>query len=97
MLVVVQKIVLDAILTKRKPKRKEVFLMKASEVGYQHNEVLSVYVDECGDRQVMPFDTFEQAVEFTNNIRSHGTAVIGVMTTLFYDRYVERIIDYEEE
>lgn len=71
--------------------------MKASDVGYQHNEVLSVYVDECGDRQVMPFDTFEQAVEFTNNIRSHGTAVIGVMTTLFYDRYVERIIDYEEE
>lgn len=65
------------------------------EVGYRHNEFLSVYVDECGDRQIIPFDTFDKATEFTENIRKHGTTIIGVMTTAFYNRYVETVIDKE--
>ena len=63
------------------------------DVGYHHNEFLSVYVDENGDRQIMPFDTFDEATEFTSNIHSHGTCIIGVMTTSFYNRYVECFID----
>ena len=48
--------------------------------GYRHNEWLAVYTDENGDRQIMPFDTFEQAVDFL----SCCSCKVGVMTTAFY-------------
>ena len=50
------------------------------EYGYRHNEFLAVYTDENGDRQIMPFDTFEQAVDFL----SCCSCKVGVMTTTFY-------------
>lgn len=52
--------------------------------GYQHNKWLAVYTDECGDRQIVPFDTFEQANEFL----SHCFCKVGVMTTSFYVNHV---------
>lgn len=56
--------------------------MKVSfDYGYRHNEYVAVYVDECGDRQIMPFDTFEQAV----NYLQYCTCRIGAMTTCFYE------------
>ena len=55
--------------------------------SYQHNEWLAVYVDEFGDRQIMPFDTFEQALSFLNVCNCR----IGVMTTRFYSTYVEKV------
>lgn len=51
------------------------------------NEWLAVYVDECGDRQIMPFDTFEQAENFIKCC----DCKIGVMTTAFYNHYVEKV------
>ncbi len=36
--------------------------------------------DENGDRQIVPFDTFEQAVDFL----SCCSCKVGVMTTAFY-------------
>ena len=48
--------------------------------GYRHNEWLAVYADENGDRQIAPFDTFEQAVDFL----SCCSCKVGVMTTAFY-------------
>lgn len=50
------------------------------EYDYRHNEFLAVYTDENGDRQIMPFDTFEQAVDFL----SCCSCKVGVMTTAFY-------------
>ena len=50
------------------------------EYDYRHNEFLAVYTDENGDRQIMPFDTFEQAVDFL----SCCSCKVGVMTTSFY-------------
>lgn len=41
---------------------------------------LAVYVDECGDEQIMPFDTFEQATEYIQCC----SCKIGVMTTSYY-------------
>lgn len=63
------------------------------EVRYQHNEWLCVYTDESGDRQIMPFGTFEQAGRYANSLREQLVNVIGVMTTAFYDHYVEKVID----
>ena len=48
--------------------------------GYQHNEWLAVYTDEKGNRRIVPFDTFEQAVDFL----SCCSCKVGVMTTAFY-------------
>ena len=62
-------------------------------VGYRKNEWLCVYADDCGDTQIMPFDTFEQAEGYAKSLREQFVNVIGVMTTVFYDRYVEKIID----
>lgn len=53
--------------------------------GYRKNEYVAVYVDECGDRQVIPFDTYEQATEFLSSV----VCKIGVMTTSFYEHYVK--------
>lgn len=63
------------------------------EVRYQHNEWLCVYTDESGDRQIMPFDTFEQAEGYAKSLRKKFVNIIGVMTTAFYDHYVEKVID----
>lgn len=62
-------------------------------VGYRHNEWLAVYTDECGDRQIIPFDTYEQAVSYLTAIRDSGTNVLGVMTTLYYNHYIEHIAE----
>ena len=48
--------------------------------GYRNNEWLAVYTDECGDEQIMPFDTFEEA----NKYLQCCDCKIGVMTTAFY-------------
>ena len=50
------------------------------EYGYRHNEFLAVYIDKNGDRQIAPFDTFEQAVDFL----CCCYCKVGVMTTAFY-------------
>ena len=51
---------------------------------YQKNEWITMYVDENGDKQVLPFDTYEQAEKFL----SRCYCKIGVMTTRFYNRYI---------
>lgn len=56
--------------------------------GYRHNEWLAVYVDENGDRQIMPFDTFEQAIEFLGCCYNK----IGVMTIWFYNANIEKVL-----
>ena len=50
------------------------------EYGYRHNEFLAVYTDINGKRQLVPFDTFEQAVDFLSGC----PCKVGVMTTSFY-------------
>ena len=50
------------------------------EYDYRHNEFLAVYTDANGNRQIVPFDTFEQAVDFL----SCCYCKVGVMTTTFY-------------
>lgn len=58
--------------------------------GYRKNEWLAVYVDDCGERQIMPFDTREEAYKYLTEI-SKVTSVIGIMTTAFYDNYIEKV------
>lgn len=58
-------------------------------VGYRQNEWLAVYVDECGDQQIMPFDTYEQAQQY---LKACGVK-IGIITTAFYNHYIEKVID----
>ena len=57
------------------------------------NQWLVVYVDENGDRQIMPFDFYEQAVDYANKLKEHFVPINGVMTARFYDHYVEKIIE----
>lgn len=61
------------------------------EYGYRKNEWLAVYVDENGDRQVIPFDTFEQATQFLECCMCK----IGVMTTSFYNHNIEKIAEWK--
>lgn len=61
------------------------------QVSYRNNEWVAVYVDADGKRQVEPFDTMEEAVEFLSSCYSK----IGVMSTTFYHHYIEKIIDGE--
>ena len=56
--------------------------------GYRKNEWLAVYVDENGDRQIMPFDTFQQATDYL----SCCVNKIGVMTIWFYDAHIENVL-----
>lgn len=56
---------------------------------YQKNEWVAMYVDECGDKQVLPFDTYEQAESFLK----HCYCKIGVITTRFYNHYIASQID----
>lgn len=59
--------------------------MKVSfDYDYHHNEYVAVYIDECGDRQVVPFDTFEQATSYLQCC----SCKIGVMTTCFYEAII---------
>lgn len=60
------------------------------EVGYQKNEWVVVYVDADGDRQVLPFDFYEQAVDYANKLKEQFVPINGIMTTRFYDHYVEK-------
>ena len=62
-------------------------------VSYRENEWLAVYVDENGDRQIMPFNTYAEAEKFARKIIENYGNVIGVMTTRFYNHFVEEIID----
>ena len=62
-------------------------------VGFEKNEWLVVYVDENGDRQIMPFDFYEQAVDHVNKLKERFIPINGVMTTRFYNHYVEKIIE----
>ena len=57
-------------------------------VGYKENEWLVVYSDENGDRQTLPFDFYEQAVDYANKLKERFVPINGVMTTRFYDHYV---------
>ena len=56
------------------------------ECSYRKNEWVALYVDMDGERQVEPFDTYEQAEEFL----SRCCCKIGVMTTRFYNRYIAK-------
>lgn len=53
------------------------------------NQWAVLYVDDCGERQVVKFDTFEQANQYLVSIRNCGACVIGVMTTAFYENCVK--------
>ena len=56
------------------------------EHSYKKNEWVAMYVDECGDRQVLPFDTYEQAEKFLKCC----SCKIGVVTTAFYNHYIAK-------
>ena len=63
-------------------------------VEYKKNEWLVVYVDENGDRQILPFDTCELADTFTRRcMKENALNLIGIMTTRFFDYYIEKVID----
>lgn len=57
------------------------------EYSYKRNEWVAMYADDCGETQVLPFDTYEQAESFLENCYYK----IGVMTTKFYNHIVEKI------
>jgi hypothetical protein len=59
--------------------------------GYRKNEWVAMYVDENGDRQVLPFDTKQQADDFLSCCECR----VGVMTTAFYN-YISDFINKEE-
>lgn len=61
--------------------------------GYKNNEWLAVYNDENGDRQIMPFDTFEQATEYLG----HCYSKIGVMTIWFYNANIENVLEEDTD
>lgn len=56
------------------------------ECSYKHNEWVAIYSDECGDTQVLPFDTYEQAEKFL----SRCYWKIGVVTTKFYNNVIAK-------
>ena len=55
--------------------------MTKIEYGYRNNEWVAVYVDELGDAQVMPFDTYEQAQKYLEVC----DCKIGVITTAMFN------------
>ena len=57
-------------------------------VGYRKNEWLAVWIDNNGNRCIKAFDTKEEADAFLEC----GLCRIGVMTTTFYDMFVEKVI-----
>ena len=57
---------------------------KIENYGYRHNEWVAMYVDECGDRQTLTFDTYEQATQFLECC----SCKIGVVTTAFYNHFL---------
>ena len=56
------------------------------ECGYKKNEWVAMYTDECGEIQVLPFDTFEKANAFLNRCYCK----IGIVTTRFYNEMIEK-------
>lgn len=58
--------------------------MKKIEHSYRKNEWVAIYVDECGDRQILTFDTYEQATQFLKCCEYK----IGVLTTAFYNHFL---------
>lgn len=57
-------------------------------VGYRKNEWLAVWCDENGNRCIKAFDTKEEADAFLDC----RFCKIGVMTTAFYNAFVEKVI-----
>lgn len=59
--------------------------MEKIECSYRKNEWVAVYVDDySGERQAVPFNTYEEAEKFLQGCYCK----IGVMTTRFYNHYV---------
>lgn len=56
------------------------------ECSYQKNEWVAMYADECGDTQVLPFDTFEQAEKFLECCYYK----IGIVTTRLYNKVIAK-------
>ena len=67
--------------------------MKKSDVLYQQNEWVVIYNDDCGDRQVIYCDVYTQAAELLARLKASGTNVIGMVSTRWYDKYVENILE----
>ena len=61
-------------------------MSRIKDYGYKYNEWVAMYVDECGDRQVIPFNTFEDAEKFLKVCDCR----IGVVTTAFYNHYIAK-------
>lgn len=55
------------------------------ECGYKKNEWVAMYADECGETQVLPFDTFEKASAFLDCCYCK----IGIVTTKLYNTLLE--------
>lgn len=55
------------------------------EVDYHKNEWCVMYIDECGDNQIMLFDIFEQAQKWFNNL---DCCRVGIVTTNFYNNVI---------
>lgn len=61
------------------------------ECGYRKNEWVVLYVDENGDKEVLPFDTYEQAEKFL----AICYCKIGIVTTRFYNKYIAEQIEID--
>lgn len=59
---------------------------------YHHNDWVAMYVDECGDIQVLPFDSKKQADDFLSCCEIR----VGVMTTAFYNHICDYLNQQEE-
>lgn len=61
--------------------------MEKIECSYRKNEWIAMYVDMDGERQIEPFDTYEQAEKFLQGCYCK----IGVMATRFYNHIAENL------
>ena len=57
------------------------------EYGYRKNEWVTIYYDDYGEVQVVPFDTLEQAENFIKCC----DCKIGIVTTAFYNKVLANI------
>lgn len=51
------------------------------------NEWLVMYTDDCGDDMIMPFNTYEMALQFAQVV----PVLKGVCTTAWYNATVEKV------
>lgn len=58
------------------------------EVGYRQNEWIVRYNNADGIKQLEFFDTKDEAIDFIKRCEFP----VGMMTTVFYDNFVERVI-----